>query len=1278
MIDIEIVKKYPSLVARPYLLIKDDFQRKDMQRFWFENTISFLAVLSAAELVRFYKGLKSKENQTPKDLEIIKSLQEHKSLTNVGLEHMSLGKWVMMLRETTRTLQEYNAVEITPELVDFYHGKNGKENAKNIDKLVSIRNADAHGNPIPEDKLTKELNDRQKIIDTLMESLSFLKNYKLVLPEKLEIEGSNQFYICKQFVGNGIINTKQIFGFSPQITEVMLLNSENENIFLALNPLLLYLGIQDEENNFLGIFTKFSSKDAMKANYLNLDGNSDIDLESFAQNQEVNLIEARQSYNEIYADPESFHVNINIDLKFQETSIDIKKESSFSLKITNKKSVDLESIMILIDIPKSIEIKGVEEEHDTYKYEISNNQMVFTIDSLDNNDEITIPEITYEITEQGSFSLDDGRALYSYYKTLSDQESKILTEEETLFSGALIEGLDPNSRDKMIPVINIAKEFIDSDGNPIQNVRVGEEFIFKIVVTNIGFSSAKDVYIDLVFPDKLNLKQGKETIKLSQLNPFEEKEFQYILNSHIPDVYTISMQNILYADNHNIRYNTRCADEYFIIVRSDLIKEFTYTVKEHIDDLYIDTEEKQNIIKMISELSESIGFDAQQTYEDAETEAVIKTVRDLVDKIAIGKDLKVVEKIYEEGKRDSKITNCDPRKLLVFSSKEMPFFAINLSKGYEPEFFALTTTITKRFDRVVNKQAVTKEGSYTLDHSLDFSDIKYDERYGKGFFTQWLNMVLSKFNKEYIVWKELNDNVIQYYGPSLSYLSGQFISYNKETRESGVQNNYVFIDRDNPQSYYIAFGVKPNPIYKQLMEEYLAKNNYFKYLISTTITKDRSRIYDTKNLSFYTYVSDTGRATGMPAINMKIDSDKSMDLMMDRTNELWELLCLSQSLNLFEHELFSGQEYIQELKEFTQKVFDKGFALRQNEKNEKVIEIYPYKNFKPYTSEEKDCIGFIETSNKSWKISLKFFQEPMEENRLILKEKLSLEKYAGNRWIRDSFIRDVEEMELILNTLLHSADAYKANTFAIWPDFMKRQMLINRGQVDTGLFILLASIMNGKSYYSEILEEFKKLGIEKDLRRTLNWLSDFENNWNYAGIIGQTVNEDEIEIYIQNEFLDLIQELHQEKSDLNFLEEGPALFRMYVKQVVRNHTFLSKRAADSNGFVYGYLTNSESSLWGKVEIGVAAKKDNTIDYYFMFIDWKDESDEKVNRIFTELFQKHKENIIIDRAGKQKQHLKIRCIYKYNNFETDLIQLQDFCTDFFEDVDKGIENLIQLS
>jgi len=185
----ELVKEFPSLIARPYLLIKDDLQKKDMQRFWFENTISFLAVLAGSDLVNWYRELKFKEKKTEKDKEILEKLQNHPSLTNVGLDQMSLGKWVMMLRESTKILKEENVKNLVfPEIVDFYHAN--KENEKIINTLVTIRNNDAHGNPIPQDKLDKELNKRQEMIDKLITNLSFLKDYKLIYPESIEIIGS--------------------------------------------------------------------------------------------------------------------------------------------------------------------------------------------------------------------------------------------------------------------------------------------------------------------------------------------------------------------------------------------------------------------------------------------------------------------------------------------------------------------------------------------------------------------------------------------------------------------------------------------------------------------------------------------------------------------------------------------------------------------------------------------------------------------------------------------------------------------------------------------------------------------------------------------------------------------------------------------------------------------------------------------------------------------------------------------------------------------------------
>lgn len=1274
MIDQEIIKQYPSLVARPYLLIKDDLQRKDMQRFWFENTISFLAVLSAAQLVHFYKELKSKEVKSEKDLETLKLLQEHKSLTMVGLEHMALGKWVMMLRETTRFLQELNAATTIPELVEFYHGNNGKNNAKIIDKLVSIRNDDAHGNPIPEDKLNAELDKRQKLIDSLLEELDFLKNYQLILPEKLEIEGSKQFYICKHFIGASIVNTKESFDFPPQLSDVMLINSTKKDARLSLNPLLLYLGIQDEENNFLGIFSKYASKDGVEAKYLNLDGSATIDLVNFGQDQDLDLIVQRQSYNEIYSDPESFQVNLDIAMKLEESIIDIKKESIFSLLIENKKSTNIEDMRVVLNIPKNIDILEF-PENDSYKISKTDSQLILEFDNFEDNDRIKIEPIKFVVSEQGSYTFDGGQVLYSYYRTLADSESDQITEEDIQYEGETVEARDKNSRDKMIPVININKGFVDVNGEAIQSVKIGEDFVFRVHVSNIGFSSAKDVMIDLVFPDNINLKQGKETIKLGQLNPFEERTFKYVLTSHAPDIYSISMQNVLYSDSQKVRYSTRCADDHFIIVRSDLVKEFVYDVRDHIDDLYIDDEEKANISSMIEELDTSIDVNAYDIYKEAETEAVIKTIRDLVEKVATKKDLNVIEKVYEEGKRDSKITGTNPRKFLVYSSKEMPFFAINLTKGYEPEFFALKTNIDKRFDRVSTKQSVVSSGSYTLDHCIDFSDIKYDLKYGKNFFNQWLNIVLSRFDKEYITWYLLTKKFENIYGGPMAYISGSHSRYHgdKPSNESGVTSHHSLIDRDYSQIFYTVFEANPTPNYKQVIGNYLKQSREFVFLAGTS-AKTRKRIYDDQQLAYYLQLSDTSRVSKFIALKQNIKDDNALRVTMEKTKELWEHLCLSHSLDLFDSDEFKDQKYIEEMKEFSFSLFEHGFALRQNTKNNDMLDIYPLKYFKPHTATEQDCIGFIKKNYSSWQIFLDFFEDKVDDSLIQNLSLVSTTNAADKvRWIK-SDIQTIEQLDIITKAVLGQAEYYKPNKLAIWPKELQKDMLLNHGQTDTGFFIVLKNILAGKNKYTAIMEEFKSLNIYKDLDRTLRVSEIFEKDAGYEAPL-QILGADEEKVIAINPMLEsTVQSLYEYDSTFSYLEEGAALYRIYSQQIAKSYEPMANILAHSAGFLGKSFKVQNKKYFQSYKYFITPKKGKVILFEMIFRDVSTGADETIKEICKELIAKYNDKFLLQPSGNKKQHLKATYEYSFENFDNELSIIQDLCHELFVTVENGVNVL----
>lgn len=572
--------------------------------------------------MQVYNELQDQEDSTDKDQELIKSISEHASLTNVGLEHMSLGKWVMMLRETTKVLNENNfdSFIVIPELVAFYHGKHGKDNAKLIDKLVSIRNNDAHGEPIPDHKIQSELDQRQKIIDQLIERLDFLQNYEIILPESFEVKGTKQAYLCKEFKGNAAIISEREFNFSPALGEVMVYN-QKQNKSLTLSPLILYLGVQESEKSFLGVFSKFTSSDNKKGKYLNLDGSAEINLECFGGDQDINLIAQRVAYNAIFSDPESYQGNLQISAEFDESSVTKGVESSFIIKVENTRSIDLYNFKLMLDLPK--QMSGIVlQEYKDVKLELVNQQLLVTTDKLDNETTQEL-KIQFELDSQGLFELKSSMAFYQFHRNENDRQNDVLSDAEMEdFIANQIMCEDPNTVDRLQPVININKHFINTRGENIGHIKIGEDFIFELAVKNIGFSSAKEIAIDLVIPEFLNLKDGKETIKIKQLNPFEQKLFQYVFVSKKPGLYTLTMQNIIYSDISGTRFSTRLSDDYFIIVQSDRKKQFVYSVNDHIEDLFIDDKEKENIYHMIDDISDALEIDGKKLYQEAETEGL--------------------------------------------------------------------------------------------------------------------------------------------------------------------------------------------------------------------------------------------------------------------------------------------------------------------------------------------------------------------------------------------------------------------------------------------------------------------------------------------------------------------------------------------------------------------------------------------------------------------------------------------------------------------------------
>ena len=1276
--NVSIINYFPSLVARPYLLIKDDHQRKDYQRFWFENTVSFLACVSAAQLVQVYNELQDQEDSTDIDQELIKFISEHASLTNVGLEHMSLGKWVMMLRETTKVLNEnkFKSFTVIPELIDFYHGKHGKDNAKLIDKLVSIRNNDAHGEPIPDHKIQSELDQRQKIIDQLIDRLGFLQNYEIILPESFEVKGTKQVYLCKEFKGNGAIISEREFNFSPALGEVMVYN-QKQNRSLTLSPLILYLGVQESEKSFLGVFSKFTSSDNKKGKYLNLDGSAEINFESFGADLDIDLMSQRVAYNAIYSDPESYQENLQISAEFDESSVNKGVESFFTIKVENTKSIDLYDFKLMLDLPK--QMSGIVlQEYKDITLEFVNQQLLVTTDKLDNE---TIQEfkIQFELDSQGLFELKSSMAYYQFHRNENDRQNDVLSDAEMEnFIANEVLCLDPNSVDKLQPVININKRFINSSGDNIGHIKIGEDFVFELMVKNIGFSSAKNIAIDLVIPEFVNLKDGKETIKLKQLNPFEEQLFQYVFVSKKPGLYTLTMQNIIYSDINDNRFSTRLSDDYFIIVQSDRKKQFVYSVNDHIEDLFIDDKEKENIYHMIDDISDALEIDGKKLYQEAETEAVINILRKTINDITVKNNLKVSEFIYEESKRDSKLTGNGIRKLLVFSHRTMPFFAINLTKGYNPDFYGMNSFISSspESSKVSKKMAVVARGSYTLDNGIDFSDIKYDEKYGLNFFKKWLGMIIKKISSEYAVWKDLSEALEARFNIRLGYISGQFFS------------NLVFLGESNVDSMGVLFDRTKKLYFVNFCYTNARSKNYKKYIqtedsvIPLTFLKDpgpkdRSREFDSKYLSFYRILEQESKPsiTRNPAVYGAIRNESDFERLLDHSKQLWDLLCFIHSLDIIESD-FSQQEYLDEIKEYIYELFKLGFALRQDKKNRKKMEIYSLNEFLPSQATPMDCIGFLDANYKKWFVYVDFFEDDVGE---ALAGKLSLIS-SGNvidkvRWIRAE-IEDLEGLQFIVKAQIEQAMKYKKNKLAVWPELLQREMILDHGQTDSGFFLLLKCIMDGKDEYSEILGEFKILGIENELDRTLKQNDLFVKSAGYEQPLEIVGEGDDRVIGVKPFLKNTVHKLYQEDSNFNYLEPGNALNRILTIRLLKESSIQWKTPHNSGktysqtekdrvlDFYFASQVNSRKNILQLTAYFEPCSADLRIEDFY----------ERLCDNYSYLKNTYPD-IEFESTGRVQKNFKIDVNINYNDFDLEIEKLRKKVELFFEQIQEGFKNFV---
>ena len=339
------------------------------------------------------------------------------------------------------------------------------------------------------------------------------------------------------------------------------------------------------------------------------------------------------------------------------------------------------------------------------------------------------------------------------------------TSFEARLDGASIEVIDPKSPDKMVPVINVNRQYLASDNTPINNIEIGENFLYELSITNIGIGAARDLSIEVVFPEHLELVEGVDEL-LINLNPSETRSYRYLASTKVPGQYKIHLRDLSYRDFEGNKYISSFSDDFSIVVKSNIEKQFQFELGDAIEDFTIDNFEKQKLDLRKEQLREiyknNDDIDIDDLFTQALFDASIKNIRNIVSTVSKKRGLEVTEKIIQETKNQAKLNDDDnARKALIFSINEVPFFGVDITNSENIIFHSIDGKMIENIHDFTYKILFASNAisGYTLPLSMKYEPMLWSDELDIDFFKKWVNLSISLLSKDYLPIFEIKTKV---------------------------------------------------------------------------------------------------------------------------------------------------------------------------------------------------------------------------------------------------------------------------------------------------------------------------------------------------------------------------------------------------------------------------------------------------------------------------------------------------------------------------------------
>jgi len=1083
------IRKYPSIIARPYIRTsKKDAQWKDNQRYTFESLVTVLASYAVSDLLNIYVNLRESpededETISEADLETIESLKNIENLKAIGLEQMSLGKWCAILRETTKVLKEHSDKSFLPELYKLFQPPSNKL-WDDINSLVKQRNDDAHGVPISDSELNKVLNSRQEILDRILEQCSFLESYSISIFDKLVLKSNSQQVSGKSFINNGQESLIVPAELEPPLGEILLINHNKNFSYMRLRPLIVYAPISGQDSRQLSLYSKQLNKEGNQVHYLGVDGAVDIDIEAFDKKYKQSLGQRWKYIHEIYSEEDVLIPNLDGKI-IVSNSIEINENNSLKVILDNKNSIDISDLMCMITFPESFEI-SIDDDNPFELKDSDSNSYVINLDLVDSN-VVKEYEIKFKANEQGSVRIDSPYIEFKYFRTEADSNIEQFTAFETKLDGASIEVIDPKSPDKMIPVINVNRHYLAVDNTPINNIEIGENFIYELSITNIGIGAARDLSIEVVFPENLELVEGVDELIIN-LNPSETRSYRYLVSTKVPGQYKIHLRDLSYRDFEGNKYISSFSDDFSIVVKSNIEKQFQFELANAIQDFTIDNFEKQKLDLRKEQLREiyknNDDIDIDELFIKALFDAAIKNIRNIVSTVSKKRDLEVTEKIIEETKNQAKLNDDNARKALIFSINEVPFFGVDITNPENIIFHSIDGKMIENIHDFTYKILFASNAisGYTLPLSMKYEPMLWSDELDIDFFKKWVNLSISLLSKECLPIFEIKTKVEEALNVKLTDRAGSIQKWFsrgslKKTidievkdgvglfpdtssfsvdevifRETGI----VRIDLINSRGEYF-LGVEG--LGKDaLKDDEWTKNNII-YLSNQSLGQKDSdltkRWFDDERLSWWWIRSN--KATNCTFVKVKNgDITPFLELIKLHQHAVAKLYLNS--------EIFNKQSEISLVQDSIEQLSNKGFLVRPASikghpgiGHRVSLEVYPYQQ-KLGVATVNDCIGFLHKSRSMWKLYVNFYSfNGYSEYESIIQNNFSIYPYGlygierANRFfnVKAKDENSLEQLEIFFKLLFKSIEFWSKGAKSLWPSFIIREMVaqfINNGK----------------------------------------------------------------------------------------------------------------------------------------------------------------------------------------------------------------------------------------